>query len=139
MNFSFQLYRSGQPNWKYTVWEFQNFDTTQILREINFGHLRSSEFWIFWHFQVWNFSKNQNSMPSKLLVRQFLTYCKQLKLISLKIAAGKMLIFYSVEYPKLKFAIRLPRSVLFQLKYPVYRHGQPNWEFWLWIFHSEEI
>ena len=47
MNFSFQLYRSGQPNWKYTVWEFQNFDTTQILREINFGHLRSSEFWIF--------------------------------------------------------------------------------------------
>ena len=45
-----------------TVWKFQDFYVTQILREINyekleapknkyhFNHLYSSEFWIFWHF-----------------------------------------------------------------------------------------
>ena len=31
-------YRPGQPNWEYTMWKFQDFSATQILREINFGH-----------------------------------------------------------------------------------------------------
>ena len=40
----------------------------------HFDHISSSEFWIFTnfeHFQVWNFFKNQNSKPQKLLKRQF--------------------------------------------------------------------
>ena len=52
------------------------------------------------HFQVWNFSKHQNSNPPKLLKRQFLTFRNQLKLISRKIRlAGKLLNFHTVEYP----------------------------------------
>jgi len=31
------IYRPGQPNWEYTMWKFQDFSATQILREINFG------------------------------------------------------------------------------------------------------
>ena len=31
-------YRPGQPNWEYTMWKYQDFSATQILREINFGH-----------------------------------------------------------------------------------------------------
>ena len=68
------------------MWKFQDFLTTQIFREINlpghfeapktikFDHLCSSEFWIFgklWHFQMWIFSKNQNSKLSKWLKRHF--------------------------------------------------------------------
>ena len=30
-----------QPNWVYTMWKFQDFSATQILREINFGHLEA--------------------------------------------------------------------------------------------------
>ena len=33
-----QLYRLRQPNWEYTMWKFQDFSATQILREINFDH-----------------------------------------------------------------------------------------------------
>ena len=29
------VYRPGQPNWEYTMWKFQDFSVTQILREIN--------------------------------------------------------------------------------------------------------
>ena len=35
------LYRPGQPNWEYTIWKFQDFYATQILREINFGHFEA--------------------------------------------------------------------------------------------------
>ena len=31
-------HRPGQPNWEYTMWKFQDFSATQILREINFGY-----------------------------------------------------------------------------------------------------
>ena len=58
-------------------------------KNYHFDHFSSSEFWIvfedFWHFQVCNFSKNQNSTPLKLLKQQFLTSWNQLKLISRKI------------------------------------------------------
>ena len=30
-------YRPEQPNWEYTMWKFQDFSASQILREINFG------------------------------------------------------------------------------------------------------
>ena len=43
-------------------------------KNCHFDHLSSSEFWIFgnfWHFQVWNFSKNKYSKPSKLLNGSF--------------------------------------------------------------------
>ena len=33
------VYRPGQPNWEYTMWKFQDFSASQILCEINFGHL----------------------------------------------------------------------------------------------------
>ena len=75
------LHRPGQLNGKYTRWKFRYFSPTQM-REINFSDfeapktatwtiwaLSSSEFWIFgifWHFPVWNFSKNRNSKPTKL-------------------------------------------------------------------------
>ena len=36
-----QKYRPGQPNWECTMWKFQNFSVTQILREINFGHFEA--------------------------------------------------------------------------------------------------
>ena len=29
------LYRPGQPTWEYTMWKFQVFSASQILREIN--------------------------------------------------------------------------------------------------------
>ena len=34
----------------------------------------------FWHFQVWIFSKNQNSKPSKLLKQQFFDLLKSAKI-----------------------------------------------------------
>ena len=33
--------RPGQPNWEYTMWKFQGFSSTQILRETNFGHFEA--------------------------------------------------------------------------------------------------
>ena len=33
--------RPGQPSWEYTMWKFQDFSATQILREINFGHFEA--------------------------------------------------------------------------------------------------
>ena len=51
----------------------------------------------FWHFQVWNFSKNQYAKPPKWLKWQFLTLWNQLKLIWRKIrVAGKLLNFITV-------------------------------------------
>ena len=35
------LYRPGQPNQEYTMWTFEDFSVTQILREINFGHFEA--------------------------------------------------------------------------------------------------
>ena len=52
----------------------------------------------FWHFQGWNFSKNQNSKPSKLFKGLFLTFRNQPKLILRKIrVSGKLLNFPIVE------------------------------------------
>jgi len=39
------------------------------LKNCHFDHLSCFELWIFvtfWHCQVWNFSKNQSSLPAKL-------------------------------------------------------------------------
>ena len=40
-------YRPGQPNWKYTMWKFQDFSGTQILREINFRNFKRSKTAVF--------------------------------------------------------------------------------------------
>ena len=84
-----------------------------------FDHLSSSKFWIFanfWHFQVWNFCKIQNSMLSRLLKQQYLLFWNQQKLFSHKIrGAGKLLSFHTVEYLQSKFPIRLSRSVHLQI------------------------
>ena len=37
----FDPYRPGQPNWEYTIWIFQDFSATQILRETNYGHFEA--------------------------------------------------------------------------------------------------
>ena len=29
------MYRPGQPNWEYTMWKFQDFSVTKMLREID--------------------------------------------------------------------------------------------------------
>ena len=90
-----------------------------ILKPLNchFDHLSCCEFCIlgnFWHFHVWNVSKNQESKLQKLLKRQFLTFWNHPKLISRKIrVAEKLLNFHNVEYPQPKVPIRMPRSVLF--------------------------
>ena len=34
-------YRSGQPNWEYTMWKVHDYSATQILREINFGYFEA--------------------------------------------------------------------------------------------------
>ena len=34
-------YRLGQPNWENTIWKFQDFSATQILREIDFSHFEA--------------------------------------------------------------------------------------------------
>ena len=36
-------YTPGQSNWEYTIWKFQDFSATQILREINFGHFEAQK------------------------------------------------------------------------------------------------
>ena len=65
----------------YTVWKFQDFPVTRILREINFGefrgikiadfcHFRDSEVCEFGRFQPLKSAKihkNQNSQPPKVL------------------------------------------------------------------------
>ena len=78
-----KCYRPGQPNWEYTMWNFQEFSATQILGEINFGLYEAPKtaiLTVYLNFEVLGildifkceiFSKNQNSMPSKLLNRQF--------------------------------------------------------------------
>ena len=85
-------------------------------KNCHFDHLSSYEFWIlenFSHFQEWNFFKNQNSKPSKLLKQHYSTFWNQTKLISCKIrVAAKLLNFHTVKYPQSKYPIRLPRSVL---------------------------
>ena len=47
-------YRPGQTNWEYSMRKFQDFFATQILREINFGHLEAPKKLPFWPFeQLW--------------------------------------------------------------------------------------
>ena len=68
-------------------------------KNYHFTHLRSSEFQIFgnfWHFQVWNYYINQNSMPPKLLKQQFLTFWNEQKLISRKIRTAAQLLNFQV-------------------------------------------
>ena len=74
------------------------------------------QLWIlnFWHFQVWNFPKNQNSKPPN---------CQNDSLWLSKISqnwfhvksdfreAGKWLNSHTLIYPQSKFPIGLPRSV----------------------------
>ena len=75
-------------------------------------HLSSSE-WELLTFSKVNFFQKSKFKASKLLKWQCLTFWNQPKLISHKIrVAGKWLNFLTVEYPKSKFPIRLPRSVL---------------------------
>ena len=38
------MYRPRQPDWKYTMWKFQDFSAAQILREINFVHFEAQQF-----------------------------------------------------------------------------------------------
>ena len=45
-------------------------------------------FWNFWYFQVWNFSKNQNSKPSNLLKRHFFYLLKSSKIDFTKDQSG---------------------------------------------------
>ena len=35
------ILRENKPNWRYTMWEFQDFSPIHILREINFGHFEA--------------------------------------------------------------------------------------------------
>ena len=95
-------------NWEYTIWKIHDYSEYQILCEINFGSFEAPKtailtnwaalnFDSFWHFQVWNFSKNQYAKPPKWLKWQFLTLWNQLKLIWRKIrVAGKLLNFITV-------------------------------------------
>ena len=46
------MYRSGQPNWEYTMWKFQDFSATQNLLEINFGDSRSAKSAILTHLEA---------------------------------------------------------------------------------------
>ena len=96
----------------FTWKQFQSF---RIPKSCHFDHSKSSEFLLT--FDIFKCDpKNLNSIhskPSNLLKWQFLTSRNQLKLISRKIRmAGKLIIFYAVKYPQLKFLIRLPRSVV---------------------------
>ena len=52
----------------------------------------------YWHIHMWNFSKNQNSKPPKLLKQQFLTFWSQPKLISLKFIVARKKIAKSSHY-----------------------------------------
>ena len=37
-------------------------------------------------------------------------------------------------------ALFFPRDFVYGVKFgKTYRPGQPNWQFWLWIFHSVKI
>ena len=113
------LYRPGQPNWEYTIFchtdftwnQFWAFWTAKVAILWPF-----EKFWIldFWHFQVWNISKNQHWKPPKLLKWHFLTFSNQSQLISRKIKVeGKLPNFHNFEYPHPKFPIMLTRSVDF--------------------------
>ena len=113
-----EKYRPGQPNWKYTVWKFQDFPPHRfyvksifvILKPqiCHFDHLCSSGFWFlgnFWIYQAWNFFKNQNSKPPKLLKWQSLTFWNQPKLISRKISDTKIAKFPYFEISIVKIQI----------------------------------
>ena len=51
----FELYRPGQPDWEYTMWQLQNFSATQILREINLGHFEAPKNCHFEHLSRFEF------------------------------------------------------------------------------------
>ena len=73
----------------YTVWKFQDFSVIQILREINFGNIRSSKTAVFVIFGALNYvdmgnfslqkvqklkKKNQNSVPVNVLQWQIVNF-----------------------------------------------------------------
>ena len=109
------------------MWKFPVLSASQILREIKIGHLDAtkiailtiwaalnSDFWeVFDIFKYEFFLKNQNSKPPILLKRHFLTFWNYLELISRKIrmVAGKLLTFLTVDYLYCIIPIRLPTSV----------------------------
>ena len=47
MNWYYSTNRPGQPNWEYAMWKFQDFSSTQVLREINFGHFEAPKTAVF--------------------------------------------------------------------------------------------
>ena len=63
-----------QPNWEYKMWKFQDFPSTQISREVNFGHFKAPKIAIltilaalkFDFLEIFDISKNQNSKVPKL-------------------------------------------------------------------------
>ena len=34
-------YRTGQPNWEFSMWKFNDISATQILCEFNYGHFEA--------------------------------------------------------------------------------------------------
>ena len=78
-------------------------------KKCHVDYLSSSEFWIFgnfWHFQVWIFSKYQNSNPPKWLKWYFLIFWNPTKFMLCKfIVAWKLLNLHIVEYPHSKMKI----------------------------------
>ena len=56
VTFLAKLYRPRQPNWKYTMWKFQDFSDTQIIREINFGHFKGPKIAILTISALLNFT-----------------------------------------------------------------------------------
>ena len=67
-------YRPGQPNWENTMWKFQDFFTTQILREINFGDFEAPKTVIltiraglnFEFLQIFDISKSEIFLKIKI-------------------------------------------------------------------------
>ena len=124
-----------------TMWKFQDFSATQILREINFGYLKPQrtailtipaavnfEFLGILAFSTVKFPKSQNSKLPKLVKWQLLTYWNQPRLISRKIrGAGKLLNLSTV--PKV-----MSTTVLVQKAFPkvysviqtIYELPKPN-------------
>ena len=85
---------------KFTVWKFQDFCITQILREINCGDFWSTKWailtyletlnfyflWIFALFECWNWPKEQNSQVPKMAKMAVFALLEPPKLISRKIS-----------------------------------------------------
>ena len=104
------MYRPGQPNWENTMWKFQDFSATQILREIDFGHFEAPKPSILINRAAINFGflgifgvfKGKMFLKSKFKAYTMTVFdiLNSAKTISRKIKmAGKLLNFHSVEFP----------------------------------------